>query len=128
MTTGQHMENAYTKYWIEDDIIFIVYKDNVSFDQPTAEAILGEIRAYLGNKRYPCLVDVSGIVAIDRPARVYMAREITHLFSRIAVVTKSFISLAIAKFFLAVNRPSIPINIFRDHELARRYLLAGPKD
>ena len=62
--------------WLEDDgIVRVTAKPHVTITLEDAKVCVRTIREVCGGKLTPSLVDITGIVEIDREARLYFAGE-----------------------------------------------------
>jgi hypothetical protein len=117
-------ENEYAKCWIKEGILFFAYKEGVRIDINAAKKII-EARAQFQNDRYyPLLTDIRGVSYFEKPARDYFATEGTRLIRSTAILVGSPMSVLIARFYLSINKPAIPTQIFTNRDEALKYLSA----
>ena len=104
--------------------MFFEYKDGVHIDISAAREIIEE-RAQFQNKRmYPLLTDIRGVTYFEKPARDYFANEGTRLIRSTAILVGSPISMLMAKFYISINKPAVPTQVFADRGDALEYLRA----
>lgn len=82
-----------------------------------------EIEA-LGRGPVRCLVNLSGIETIDRPAREFFIHS--PQYAAVALVAESASTRMLANFFLRLKREPTPARIFTDESEARAWLQAQP--
>ena len=110
--------------WVDKDGMINI-RSNAGFLHSLADATENIKALYplsLDLKR-PAMIDISDIKGMSREARsLYSGKESDKLFSAIALIVTSPISLVVGNFFLGINKPSIPIRIFSDKKKATRWL------
>jgi len=115
------VESSYGTTWIEDGVLFYVYKSNVIIDLKAAKEIIAERTRLLQGEKRPLLTDIRGVRYFDKEARDFFARA-SGLVKCNAVLADSPASRLITDFYISVNKPVTPIKIFTDREEAIRYL------
>ena len=71
----------------------------------------------------PTLVLMQDMARVDREARaLFASEEYMHLCSQTALVVGSPVSRVIGNFFIGLNRPKYPYQIFDDPALAAEWL------
>ena len=110
--------------WLEDDgIVRVKMKPNVQFSLQDAQATIRAISSVCGGKRCPALVDMRGLVSMDREARRYFAGEETaKVESAAALLIESPLSKAIGNFFMGLNKPIVPTRLFTSEAEALAWL------
>jgi hypothetical protein len=100
--------------WLEDDgIVRVKVKPNIQIHLQDAQAAMRAVSGVCGGKRCPALVDMRGLVAMDREARLFFAGEETaKVESAAALVIDSPLSRAVGNFFMGLNKPIIPTRLF----------------
>ncbi|MRX65414.1 MULTISPECIES: hypothetical protein [Maribacter] len=116
-------ENEYATYHIQDSILYIVYKSEVSIDLQAAIRIVEDRLRLQEGLAYKVLCDVRGIYEMDKPARDYLAIEGSILVTVVAYVIEPTISKALSAFYLRISNPPIPSRVFSDIEAAKLFLL-----
>lgn len=117
-----HVENAYAKFWIDQDILFFAYKTNTVIDLETARMIVADRLEFQKEKSFPVFCDIRGIKDVQKTARDYLAREGSTLVRAVSIVVDPPISRAILEFYLKMSRPRIPTKVFTDKHKAVRFL------
>src|SRR5690349_4358430 len=100
--------------WLEDDgIVRVTAKPHVTITLEDAKVCVRTIREVCGGKLTPSLVDITGIVEIDREARLYFAGEETaKVEAAAALLINSPVARAIGNFFMGLNKPILPTRLF----------------
>jgi hypothetical protein len=76
-----------------------------------------------GGQRRPIVVDMRGVKAQAREARLYYSGpETAQVISAIALITGSRVSALIANFFITVSKNTIPTKLFTDETEALLWL------
>ena len=117
------IENAFIKYWVEEDILFGEYKHvDVNSLAIAMECVKDRLLLANGNS-YPYLLDARKLRSINKEARDYFASEESEkCMVAGAILVDSSITTIIGNFFLKINKPSIPTRIFTDKEKALDWL------
>ena len=87
---------------------------NINLDEAKAYHAMVE---HLSKRQPHCtVIDISGVKSISTEARKFLQETSSEWNKTLAValVTTSFTSKMIGRFFLTVNRPSYPVKIFTD--------------
>jgi hypothetical protein len=92
-----------------------------TFTLELAQATIADLMALTGGKRTPILVDVRRSKGITREARTFLGNQ-TGSYSALAMLAGSPATQMIANFFIGLNRPSVPTQVFTDEEQARTWL------
>ena len=88
-----------------------------------AKEALAAMKEKKSDKKFPLLVDVSKQKSVTREARqYYSSNEITNLITALAFIVESPISKVLANFFLGLNKPSYPTQLFTDETKAMNWL------
>lgn len=114
MSTVSPVEVRTHLIWLEDDgIVRVKVKPNIQIFLQDAQAAIHAVSNVCGGKRHPALVDMRGLVSMDREARLYFAGEETaKVESAAALIIESPVSKAIGNFFMGLNKPIIPTRLF----------------
>jgi hypothetical protein len=109
-----YTENDFAEMWIEDGILFFIYKPGVAIDLDAAKKIVGDRVKMQNNKAYPVFCDMRGMREIDRQARDYLAKEGSGLVTFVATYTSSPVAKIIFNIFMVANQPAVPTRMFTD--------------
>lgn len=108
--------------WMEDGILYGVYKvDKV--DLPEAKTATQERLTFTGDKTYPVITDYSKVRDTTKSARDYLSSdEPSKGIKAIALIIDSSVGRVIYNFFISLNKPAFPIQVFTDQEKAREWI------
>jgi hypothetical protein len=114
--------NQYYKLWLEDDIFHVtVYAEEFTLEMAT-EGVRQRM-IICGNETYPMLSDCRRVKYFDLAARKYFATpQSTVCLSAGALLITSQLQKVIGNFFLKVNRPPIPGQLFTSETEAKAWL------
>jgi hypothetical protein len=90
-----------------------------------ARVTLTELAMLTGSKRVPVLADIRNLKSMTREARKHYGR-VTDVVLAIALLVASPATQVIANFFLGLNRPDVPTEMFTDEAQARAWLRRQP--
>ncbi len=117
-----YQENKFAKFWIQESILFFQYKPNVIIGLEAAQLVLADRLAVQDGKPYPVLCDIRGIVSIDKAARDYLAKSGSVLTIAVGLLVSHTISVAITSFYVTINKPRVPTEIFSNESDALAFL------
>ncbi|SEA87502.1 hypothetical protein SAMN05443667_110141 [Flavobacterium gillisiae] len=115
-------ENPSAKFWITDGILFFQYKNNTIIDLKVAQLVVTDRIHFQRERAYPILCDLRGVVSTDKAGRDYLAQFGSVLATAVGLVVHERLLFAISNFYLEVNKPSVPTQIFSTDIDALRYL------
>lgn len=110
--------------WLGDDgIVRAKVKPHVTITLEDGKACVHMMSQVCGGKQTPALIDMTGLVAIERDARLYFAGEETaRVESAAALLINSPVARAIGNFFMGLNKPIVPTRLFTSEEEALAWL------
>lgn len=117
-----HVDNGYIWIGIDNDILFFTYKNGTIIDLPTAIETVGQRLMVQDGKSFPVLCNVSGVQEISRSARIYLSKQGSVLVEKMAMVSSSHLSVAIANFYLTINTRSVRTRFFNNEDDALQFL------
>lgn len=117
-----HIENNFAELWIENDILFFIYKEKSTIDLKAAIKIVEDRLNLHQGRELPILCDIRGIIEINKAARDYLAIEGSLLIKEVALVVSPPISQLISKFYLKTSNPPIKTEVFLNKDDAIKYL------
>ncbi|MES2566387.1 MAG: hypothetical protein V4565_05945 [Bacteroidota bacterium] len=80
---------------------------------------------HFGNKDYPMTINMCNVKHITKEAREYLASEEgCRKIKCCAIIISSEVTKIIANFFIKINKPVVPTNLFTSEEKARHWLLS----
>jgi hypothetical protein len=115
-------ENKFAQFWVHNGILFFQYKPNVVIDLTAAQLVVADRILVQNERAYPILCDIRGIVAIDKAARDYLAKSGSVLTKAVSLLGSHTISLALTSFYIRINKPRVPTQIFTDELAALAFL------
>ncbi len=115
-------EDEYTRIWIENDILFLEYKDGLDLTQKVAREVVNSRITFQKNREYAIFCDTSGIIKADFESLNYLALEGLLLIKAIAFYPKFPPNILLTKFFLETLRENIPAEIFETRNQAISFL------
>jgi len=118
----KEFENEYARFWIENGIVFFVYKPNTVIDHEAAKKIVADRIQFQNKADFPVYCDIRGLKSADKAARDYLAKEGSSFTKGVAVLVDSPMSKIIGNFYMGLNRPTTPTRLFTNGDEALKYL------
>jgi hypothetical protein len=116
-------ENKDIILWLEDGIVYGVYKKDCIIDLPAAKEIVRLRESISRGKAFPVLVDARNIGNGTKEAREYFAsEEACREIKKAALIIDSNFSKFLVNLFLKVNKPKTPTKIFTDKTSAEKWI------
>lgn len=115
-------ENEYAKFWIKDQILFFEYKSDLVIDLAAAQRIVADRIQFQNEVAYPIFCDIRGVVDFDKAARDYLAQSGSVLTKAVGFLVQQKVSQTIATFYLKINKPAVPTELFEDKIAALAFL------
>ncbi|MGB5819309.1 MAG: hypothetical protein WBG90_07470 [Saonia sp.] len=115
-------ENEYAEFWIENGILFFVYKDGISVDLPMVIKIVEDRLKLQQGRTLLNFSDIRGVKSVDKAARNYLAREGSVLIKAVALLVDNPLNKVISQFYVKANNPPIPTKVFTEREAALMFL------
>jgi hypothetical protein len=119
---GPGFENDFAQFWIEEGIVFFVYKPNTSIDLDAAKKIVNDRIEFQKRIEYPIFCDIRSMKNADKAARDYLAKEGSSYTKGVAVIVDSPMTKIIGNFYLGLNKPVAPTKMFTAKEEALAFL------
>ena len=116
------VESEYAQFWIENEILFFVYKKGIVIDRSVAIKIVEDRLLLQQGKAFSNFSDIRGVKSIDKAARNYLAVEGSVLIKATALLVDSPLADALSKFYLKASKPTIPTRVFTDEAAALAFL------
>lgn len=118
-----YFENEYVEMWIEDGIVYEIFKADLSVTLEVAKKIVADRLKTYGAITYPFFIDIRGLVYGDIAARRYFVGEESICYvSAGAILTNNFISRFAGNVFIKIDKPSIPTRLFTNKKKAILWL------
>lgn len=118
----QYIQNEFAEFWIDNEILFFVYKGEMSIDLDAAKKIVKDRLNLQQGVPYPVFCDLRQVKSSDRAARDYLAKEGSSLVKAVGVLIGSPLSKVMMEFYLHLNKPLTPTRIFTDPYAVLDYL------
>ena len=116
------IEDTFASVWIEEDILFVRYKQGVILSGDVAQKVFKCAVELTEGKPYPLLIDMSGVVRMEKEARDFFARERRKIVLKTAFLATTRVSKAICEFYASVNIIKDTTQVFPDVKQAVQYL------
>lgn len=102
------LNTQYTKFWVEDGILFFVYKPCPVITLKIAEKIVRDRINFQNEKTYPILCDLRKLQTVEKSARDYLALQGTYLSSALALIVDEHYSARLSAQYIKTSQPPIP--------------------
>ncbi len=112
----------FAHFWIDDNILHVVYKPNTVIDLKAAESIVKERLRFQNGRSYPILCDLRQLKIVTKPARDYLAQQGSSMALAVALIIETSYSGQISKVFLNTSQPSVPTKEFIEMSKALDFL------
>lgn len=120
--TANRFENKFARFWIENDILFFEYKQDVFINLTVARLVVADRILIQNDKTYPVLCDIRGVIDSDKAARDYLAKSGSILTKAVGLLGNDTLILVMTSFYLIINKPRVPTKIFTDQSAALAFL------
>ncbi|WP_026979093.1 hypothetical protein [Flavobacterium tegetincola] len=115
-------ENKYAQFEVQDGILFITYKLNTTLNLEVAQRVVADRIRFQNNTNFLVLCDIRGIVHSDKRGRDFLAHSGSLLVKAVALLVHEKVLFGMSSFYLEVNKPAVPTEIFTDKIIAVDYL------
>ncbi|TDN79353.1 hypothetical protein DET49_13816 [Salegentibacter sp. 24] len=115
-------EGRYGKFWIRDDILFVVYKPELVISLKVAKQVVRDRLEVQQNLEYPVFCDLSGVTDSSLVARRYLVQEGTLLIKALAFYTTSPVAVRLTEFYLKTLNHKVPTKFFTNKDQAINFL------
>lgn len=115
-------DTEYAQFWIADAILFFKFKPNLTLDLQVAKQVVADRIAAQEERIFPILCDFRGVISFEKSARDYLAHSGSLLASAVAFLVNEKITYVMSNFYLKVNKPTIPTEIFTNELDALTFL------
>jgi hypothetical protein len=123
----EFIENDFAKFWIEDGILYFVYKQGIKMNLEAAKRIVADRLKVQKGVSFPVFCDMKGVKDSDKPGRDYLAKEGSELVTAVAVMIDSPVTRIMLNFYLNINGPITPTRMFTEKDKALEYLATFKK-
>ena len=97
---SNYIENECAKLWIEKEILFVVYKNDVSIGLPGAIKVVEDRLFLQQGKSFLVFCDMRGVKSAEKAARNYLALEGSILIKAVALLVNNPLSNIISGFYI----------------------------
>lgn len=109
--------------WIEDNIIFGKYKPDLVINLKIAKEIVTDRKKVSKGISRSFLIDITGLLSVDAPARKYMAgADACEFLNAGAVYTPNKLLAFLGNAWILLDKPLVPAKIFSNKEAALKWL------
>jgi hypothetical protein len=115
-------ENNYIKLWVEEDILYCMYKKDCIVTIDAAKEIVSFRMKFQKGKSYKVMLYTSLMGMVTPEARQYLSQEGYQGVTRLAMITNSPISTLMGNLFVSINKPPRPTRLFKTREEALKWL------
>lgn len=119
----EYIENNWAEFWINNGLLFFVYKPQIVLDIKAAKKIVSARLKLQNERRLPILCDARGVKFTEKQARDYFANEGSAMAIAVAFLINPPLSEGIAEFYMSTSKPVVPTKIFTNRDEALNYLL-----
>lgn len=119
----RYRENTYVKLWVEDGVIYEIFKSDIEIDLEAAKAIVEDRLVVSNGETMPLFADTRNVLSMDRKAIKYLNQERgVHLLSAGAFYIDSKFQVYLYNLLMRVKKPPIPAKMFYNKEEALEWL------
>lgn len=123
MNNSNQIETESVFFFFEDDILNIVYKEDVDVELAHIKANIAIRKGFQKTEKALFMVDFRKAWHISRDARIFLAsKEVTDLNSAMAILVEDLNSTLTANFFIKFNKPACPTKMFNSKVEAIKWL------
>ena len=118
-----YLENEYVEIWIEDGIVFEVFKPGTIINLKAGMRVVADRLIVSNQTIMPLFVDMRHLLSVNKETRRYMAsKEALHYLSAGAFLVKSTLNRLAFNAFVVISKPPIPTKGFTNTEKALNWL------
>lgn len=119
----KELSTPHVHFMLSESLLTATYKKGLHIDLEIATDIVKSRRCFTSGKTLSVLILNGGVVSMSKEAREYLASgEGTAGIRAAAIVLKSVFGSFLGNFFLSVNKPEMPVKIFRYERTAVNWL------
>lgn len=121
---SEQLEHPVCRLSISDGLLVYRYTQDAHVDLTAAREVIALGTQLAKGEPMRALVDISGVVKVDRDARIFFAEspENRAITQRVAMLINSPLSRMIGNFFLGLNKPKAPTKLFTKESEALAWL------
>lgn len=122
LTEIKSQTTDYAHMTIEEGIFRMYYKPLKELNLPIAKQLVKDRIEFMNGQAYPSFFDIQKVESSTKEARDYMANEGNELIVASAILVSSPVLRMMANFFIKVNKPKNPTQMFTSEEQALKWL------
>lgn len=115
-------ENKHAYYRLKNSILYITFKKGLVLTLKAALQIVHDRLTFQSYTAYPVICDISNVKSIEFDARQYLSAEGSTLLTAVALVTTHQTIYSMARFYVEVNIPKVPTQIFKNTADAEAFI------
>lgn len=116
------LNTPYTKLWVEEGILFFVYKSCPVVTLKMAEKIVQDRINFQKDRSYPILCDLRRLHTVEKSARDYLAVQGTYMARALALIVDKHYSARLSAQYLKTSKPPVPTFEFTSILEAKEFL------
>lgn len=118
-----YLENEYAEYWIENGILFLVYKRRLVMTLDVAKKIVEDRLKVSNGISRPMFLDGRNFLSTNRETmRYYKTKEVVRFVTGSAFLSGNYLGWLAGNIFLALEKPLVPTKLFTDAKKALEWL------
>ena len=124
MSSNTNFETNSAFYFIQDEILNLVYKKGISVDLDNVKENLKLRQSFQKGKKLLVLIDVTEVWDYSSDAKEFAAsQDVADLsIAQAIIIGRSLPTIILANFYIKVNRPKVPTKLFGSRESAIDWL------
>ncbi|MGS2739642.1 DUF7793 family protein [Sinomicrobium sp. M5D2P17] len=116
------VENEFARLWIQDNILFFIYKSDAVIHLEAAKKIVRDRITFQQEKAYPVFCDIRYVGDVDKQARDFLAWEGSALAKAVGVLTEPPLTKAMVDFYVRKSKPRVPTGVFTEKDKVLEFL------
>ena len=116
------IDDKYAKMWVDDGIVFFVYKPVHHIDLPQAKEVVRQRLRLQNGTDYPVLGGLRAVQGADKAARDYLGNQGSLLTKAQAFLVESNYTLFLLNMYLRTTAVNTTIQIFEEESKALTFL------
>lgn len=114
-------------YWMEEEIVRVMYKNNVLIGADAAREVIALRRkSFPGDHPYLVYLYTSMQCITPEARKLFASKDACEGVTRGALLVKSFINKILGNTYLNIDRPLVPTKMFTDEKEAITWLRNEP--
>ena len=123
ITKEAYLENEYAEYWIENGVLFLVYKRRLIMTLDVAKKIVEDRLKVSNGVSRPMFLDARNFLSTNRETmKYYKTKEVVQFVTAGAGLLGSYLGWLAGSIFIALEKPLVPTKLFTDEKKALKWL------